>query len=409
MDNKDLKKLLDRCDVFVNANEQDKLTFYFFFNTIQKDFELRNYELEKIIEKIMKNSNKYNSYHTIFSLLYEYDYQIKKLIGSPNFDMLLQKYNGVQLCLPNLELSQDNSSLSGHIYSKLTNRKNLFRHEISCNEAFDALRVLVRYLTKCKYRMTSISNNTRHIGSRKLEMVMDESFDMDGYKYENYDYDAKEQILNAKIFKLLLENNKYEEKDFVDLLTFFYCREDMLRLEIIKQLKPELLTLNLTQLIKIIFYGRRLALQFVIDNIPDQFKQIVDQYNPFNIELLKEHGKSSEDKVIRYIDDIWNGWNWYNDECDKPHIGSNDFDKVFEIIKANSTHALDNDTIKLWLKIVLKHDEGYFIKKDKLMSILSLDLNTKAGIIQAVEMVGYSSVWTMLKEQNSDVLKMLLE
>lgn len=408
MNNKELKKLLDECDVFVNANQQDKLTFYFFFNTIQKDFELSNYDLEKLIEKIMKNSNKYTSYYTIFYSLYEYDYQIKKLIGSPNFDMLLQKYNGVQLCLPTLELSQDKSSLSSHIYSKLTGRKNLFRNEISCNEAFNALRVLVMYLSKCTDRMTSISNNTRYVGPRRLEMVMDESFDMDGYKYEKYNND-KEQILNAKIFILLLKNNKYEDTDFVDMLTFFYCRQDMLRLEIIKQIKPELLTLNLTQLIKIIFYGRSLVLQFVIDNIPDQFKQIIDQYNPFNIELLKEHGKSREDKVIRYIDDIWNGWNWYNDECDKPHVGSNDFDKVFEIMKTNSTHALDNDTIKLWLRIVLKHDEGYFIEKDKLMSMLSLDLSTKAGIVQAVEMVGYPSIWTILKEENSDVLKILLE
>jgi hypothetical protein len=405
-----LTKVLEKYASFVNANVDDKVVIYNFFDTIMKDFDTSYYELEKIIKNFLENPSKYISYYSIFNELYEYGHKIESLSSDlDKFEKLLIKYNNVALVLP-FEVSSYKYYFSSYIYQKITKRDRFLKNDTSCNNIFKMLKVIVKYLPKCTDTLISNRNDTHYVGPKLYNQVVDDDFDFDIDSFEHNYSISSEDILKAKTFKLLIENSVYNEDTFSNLLSFLYFRQDMLGLEIIKNLRPELLSINLVQLIKIVFYGRHLVLQFVLDNLFDQFKQLTEQYNIYNIALLKDHGKKKRDMVIEYIDDIWNGWSWHNDEHEKPHVSHSDFDKVFELISSNSTCIFDRDLIKLWLKIVLKHDEGrYFIKKDKLILMLSLNISTKEGIKEMVDTIGYSSTWIMLQECNSDVLKLLLE
>jgi hypothetical protein len=408
MDQETLVILLNKYTPFVDANLDDKVIICDFFDTIMIDFETSNYELEKIIKRFLETPSKYTSYYIIFTELYEYGTRIESLSSNlDKLEKLLIKYNNVSLDLP-FEVSSYKYSFSSYIYDKITKRDIFFGNDLNCNIVFAMLKVIVRYLPKCTDIVISNSNDTREVNEQLYIQIMDDSFDICSFK-SNYVI-SSDDILKIKTFKLLIENNVYNEDTFSNLLSFLYFRQDMLRLAIIKELRPELLSINLVQLIKIIFYGRHLVLQFILDNLFDQFKQLTEQYNLYNIALLKDHGKNKRDMIIEYIDDIWNGWNWHNDEHEKPYISYNDFDKVFELMSSNSTCIFNKDLIKLWLKIVVVHDNGYyFIEKDKLLLMLRLNISTKDGIKEMVDAIGYPATWIMLQKGNSNVLKLLLE
>jgi hypothetical protein len=411
-----LIRALEQYDIFTNASQRTQLIFYNFFNTLKIDFNMCNYNIVRIVEYIFKKASEYTSYSTIFSLILDFDSKIKIFIKSPNFENLLQKYNDVQLHLPIFDFNKQNSSLSSYIFYKLTESKSsIFYETITYNDIFETLSIVIKHGKNDKFSsdiqtVISIVNNdgTNTVGM--LDIIMDDNFDINSYNTTFSERNRQIRILKNKIFKLLIQYKNYTKECFSTLLTFLYCRQDMLNLEIIKRLRPEMLSVNLTQLIKIIFYGRDLALQFVIDNVPNEFNQIVEQYNPYDIELLKIHGKTNNDKRLYILEDIWNHWNWGNDEGDKTIIGYCNHNNVIEIMKKYSNHDLENnnDVIIKWLKIVALRDNVYFIETDKLINMLKLDLTTKDGIIKAVELIGHALTWRIIREKSDDMLKLLL-
>jgi hypothetical protein len=90
-------------------------------------------------------------------------------------------------------------------------------------------------------------------------------------------------------------------------LNYLYFVEDLPRLEIIKLYRPDLLTIKLPQLIKILFYGADTTLQFIIDNCTKQLESILEKSNPLGLSVLD----GTYDKIDIY-EDFWNVWDRYN-------------------------------------------------------------------------------------------------
>jgi hypothetical protein len=291
-----------------------------------------------------------------------------------------------------------------------------------------------------------IRNCAAHLllDTNKLKIILDDAFDIDNYdKFkkktqtssvnksgeettdneksqpavgeEEYfcSYDSiKYEIFSLKLFGLHLTNNNDLKipSDFCEILSFLLVRQDMLRLEIIRALRPDLLSINLTTLIMIVFYGRAESLQFVIDHMRDHFLTIITSNNPYDISQLQ----SAEDEKyydFNSIEDIWDGHNWYNDLGERPIIGTTDFDKTFDILNSFST---DYPTVKfgekeilMWLETGVV--ERYFIKREKLLTLLKSDLTTRDGIKRFIEVVGLQTAWSILRSKDADTLAILLQ
>lgn len=406
------QKLLNNNELFSSLNESDKEQTINFFNTIQSDFDLGDsgYTLEKVANTILAKPNKYTSYSSVFSVIYGFG--IKMHTNDEEFEALIKKYSHVCLDLP-FETSISKCSLANYIYRHLTDRSKFMRNNMSCVDVFNMLKIVVKYLPKTTGLLMTNSNQMDLHSLEFFDKVMADDFesvdvneDEDDNLSDKFSTMCDNNMLNMKIFKLLLENSAYSENDFDKLLTFLYCRDDTLRLQIIKKIRPSLLSVNIDQLSKIIFYGRSDILQFIIDNIPDQFNQITQNNNPYDIE--------SCNTKIDYIKDIWDGWSWYNDECDKPCIGCNEFNKVQKLMSENSSCVMTDDIIKSWLKFIIgcsrRYDcTYYFVDKSELISMLSLKYETKDDIKQMVNIVGSKIAWDILKKRDDSILQLLLE
>ncbi len=112
-----------------------------------------------------------------------------------------------------------------------------------------------------------------------------------------------ESLFYLEIYSLLLQNDIYNQDDIYHFISLLYYRSDIIRLTILLNIKPKLLTLSLEQLIKIIFYGRSDVLQFIINNMKDQLISLISIYNPYDLSLLK-------DTKILFTKDIWNNNSW---------------------------------------------------------------------------------------------------
>lgn len=409
-----ITQFLFKHETFILTTDENKLTIQTFFETINNDFNLPSYKIEEIIEKFLKKPNNSLSYYTIFTIIYKHEQTFESLMDSNKLKNLLNKYNNVTLNLP-FETSAQAASLANYLCNNLIKKKSdNFVHSMNSNDMFNMLKIIIPYSTVHVKQLISNSNMFDLFGEEYYDQIINDNFNIQPYVQSDIEPDqwkmlTENDILLAKVFKLLIQTFDNKENNIDQLLTFLYCRQDIVRLNIIKQFRPELLSVNMIQLIKIIFYGRNKSLQFVIDNVPNQFKQITEEHNVFDILLL------SDDTKINYIKDIWNGLNWYNDECEKPHIGNSDFDKVFELMRLNTTEntvsIFDNTVIRLWLKERVLHytdHHAYFIEKTKLMSMLNLDMTTKEGIIYAIDTIGHESVWRILAKKGSGILKVLL-
>jgi len=407
------QQLLNDNKLFNSLNEDEKTQVMNFFVTLKHDFNLddNGYFTEKIVNSVLGEPSEYTSYSSVFSQIY---HSIEKIENFEKFEELLIKYKNVRLDLP-FKTSAGKSNLATHLYTKLTSRDVFSRgSKLTCEERLDILKIIVTHLPKSTSMLISNSNAMDLISLDHFDLVMNDDFKMpeitedmdDGMDDYNNGIcqDAMEVI---KIFKLLIKNEVYDETKFDKLLTFLYCRCDMMRLEIIKKLKPSLLSINTDQLSKIIFYGRSNALQFVIDNLLDQFNQITSENNPYDILACGTK--------IDYIHDIWNNWSWHNDECDKPCIGHGDFDEVCKLMSEHSTCVMSDDITQSWLKKIIgiemsRRKEGlhYFVEKSILISMLSLKHESKDDVKRMVEIVGYDTAWNILKKCNSSILQLLL-
>lgn len=397
-------ELFSNNEKYTRLTNAEQMTVHNFLCDLHKDLNIPTYKLDDIVKQLLSEKSKYISYYSIINDAYKYSNLERITNDLEKLEALLVKYNGVNIELP-FEVSESEKKykfrLPEYIYNNIT-RIGIERNTIT-NDTIKILKIVIKHLSKRTSKLISNSNNMRCANSLNVEELIKDDFNIEETKKK---YDSEDLVL-LKIFQLLIENNVYDIDKFPKLLSFLYFRGDLTRLEIIKRFRPELLTINLSQLIKIIFYGRYKVLQFILNNIPDQFQQLVQAHNPYDITLLK-------DSRIHYVHDIWDGLSWHNDEHEKPYIGTNKFDKVSELMKENSNCIFSNEHIKSWLQIVSDCEEysqesHYFVDKNKLISMLNLDSNTKNGIKQLVDAIGLDATWNIIKEKESDVLALLLE
>ena len=75
-------------------------------------------------------------------------------------------------------------------------------------------------------------------------------------------------------------------------------------------MKFELLDINIEQLQKIIHYGRLQIFEFLLETISHKIFNILKNSNPFDF----------SNSTFDYIDDIWDGNFWYENEYTKKII-----------------------------------------------------------------------------------------
>ena len=413
--------LINGLDIYKDLNNLNK--FKKFFLNFNKDFSkfISVYGIrEKIYYLLKKESyNKKINYNDLLKHEYLTCNYIKNilLLSDDEICYLINKYNNISLnddILPldpitNLSIDSSNKfNLSNDIISFLSNSID--------NESvvkFKILEILIKKISNTDFIIRNIINDlklydltdelikkTHDKITSKIEININELMS-DDLISEEYSLAI---IINIIIFKLIIENHNTLDCDI--MLTKIYCSSNILLLEMIQILKPELLDINLLQLQKIIYYGRYKVFLFLMENIPWKIMDILSQSNPFNLEQTK----------ISYIDDLWNFKRWHNDEFEKPIIGENDFnhEKLIEyilmiVVEKNYTHVCWTDEIKkYWINLSIDYKKNrnnqstlYFIDYDKLLKIfnLSFDFTSKESIKSHIEIFGRKTTWEYLSHK----------
>ena len=207
------------------------------------------------------------------------------------------------------------------------------------------------------------------------------------------------------MIKLLIMFNIYN--DFSKILTNLYCCSGSTRLKILDMimvLKPELINLDLTQLKKIIVYGRLKVFDFLFLNVPWLILNLLKDSDPFDL----------SDIELDYTDDIYSGSFYYEKELERTIIGCEDFqhEKLINAImtiglEKNYQHIQWTDKTRIyWLKLALEYaidnttlSKEYFIQYDKLLEIYNLvvDFTNKESIYKHIQLVGKKETWDLIK------------
>jgi len=396
-----LKKYFSKYEKYNLATETEQNYIHTFFESLQNDFEIDDFCMENMIEETF-NRNMNVTYFHLFSRIFKFDLNKFKTIA--NSQTLFSKYQNLSIYFFSEERTNEytkTQSLAKYYYDVLTKEKpNYFITEldISFNEKFTIIKNIIEYM--------SININLGELISISISSKISLSLDKIGDIFEHIlndeyaidSHHSPDELFNLKVFKLLIENNSCSENNLEKLLTFLYCRQDIVRLQIIKLYSPNLLDINLVQLIKITFYGRHLSLQFVLDNLLDKFNSITNEHNIYDIRLLNYN------ESICVQRDIFK----YTNKQEAPVIGTKNFEKVFELINSHTPCRFDKTIIESWLKTILHNEEYYFINKEDLLAVLNLNLKTKENIKNAVQMLGSNIIWNILRSENSDVLDILL-
>ena len=206
-------------------------------------------------------------------------------------------------------------------------------------------------------------------------------------------------LKRAFIYRLLDEDYQlcYKILEFLDYkldkkeLNVLYCREEITILEKIE------LEVNDELLQKALIYGRKKVLELL------DTKGLLEKHsNPFLLDKVD---------YFNSVDDIWYGWSWGNDECERNVIREDDIDHegCFDICK--KYFRLEQEHFEKWFKISDYSSNSYgpsmyeitdfFINED--------DFKTKKSIIHLIEKYGKDNIWKILKKKSSNILDVILE
>ena len=171
-------------------------------------------------------------------------------------------------------------------------------------------------------------------------------------------------------------------------LMVLYCREEMKFLEKIE------LTIDDELLQKALVYGRKNVIELL-----DKRGLLEKHSNPFALDKIDG---------IDFVEEIWYGWSWGNDECDRDIIGQNKLKRCFEICK--KYFEIKEEYFDKWFEMSNQRDyyspsysmiSSYFIKPD--------DLKSKTKIIGLVNKFGKHTIWNIIKKEGVCMLDILLE
>jgi len=219
--------------------------------------------------------------------------------------------------------------------------------------------------------------------------ITDLDYSVEQYSLE-YEYNKSRFIKSKSLAKFVLSVLDHSTVDFHSL-KLLYCRGDVGMLgEIEHKTTSELLQWAL-------IYGRNEVLSWCFDN--DRIKGLS---NPFKLSILIENSPNS-------VDDIWNGWNWFNDECDKPFIGEHNWEKCFNIL-FECGYNLDG-CFKQWLNLSQSRNNGYQPHIESLLKFFMTEPQhwTREQLVQNIERFGKRNIWDVVRKQcNADFLDLVV-
>jgi hypothetical protein len=234
--------------------------------------------------------------------------------------------------------------------------KNLYKSK------FDLAEFIWNKLIKC--------SKTQEITfEQKLKLIPYISNLKSEFIYRLFDNDYQ---LCYKILEFL--DYKLDKKE----LNVLYCREEIMILEKIE------LEVNVELLQKALIYGRKKVIE-LLDN-----KGLLEKHsNPFLLDKVN---------YFNSVDDIWYGWSWGNDECDREIIREDDIDHkgCFDICKKYFT--LEHEHFSIWLKMSDYSSNSYGLSMYEITDFFINDDNfkTKKSIINLIEKYGKDNIWKIL-------------
>ena len=367
--------ILNKYPTFAAKSEVDKADITIWLSEFLSDFKLGSYDEKKVYECLFAKSPTYVTISSLLPLMF-----VKKREDLPsNLEYLLKKYKRMKLPEA-LHGSSSLFTLAESLYSRLfEDRYTSAMSEDNFQNMLPEITLIVQNLPKKNYFLKSALLD---IGS-------------------HYYADDKREKMMLKLFTLMVKNNIYNKSQFSDILTLLYCRSTILLLQILAEHDTSLFIVTPVLLSKIVFYGRDQTLAFLIENARDQLNAAIIEQNP-----LVRHNPYDMSNFY-FVNDIWGGNSWGNDECDRENMIQPNFEETFALL--DSLHyehvQLTNELTLKWFNL----SRGYSIDDDYLLSKLNVNVElSKAGIENMIAVIGLQNTWEIIKREGSRVLTVLL-
>lgn len=416
-DKKEIIDLISLCDIYKDNENLIKID-NFICELYEDLIPFSNvWDIKILIKKFFTKNNKQLiiSYYILFNEIFTFglfNNTLEKYINFLEitdfelFEKIINKYSNVKLTdksIPiepttNIILSADNFNLSNILISRIINNIcSPFGKEnnIIKNLSLDKLKFLFSNITKNNSYLKNILINNEYpnnTSSKIKELIVKTQIDFNNIT-------SKELIFVFS--KLLVENNVFD--NFYEILNIAYCRSALSFIEIIVELRFDLLDIDLPMLKDIIYYGRFEVFEKIYWHIPWKILSILEANNPFDL----------TDCNCDYTEDINGGSHWGNNEYERKIIGKKKHKELFNMIisiveEKNYSNVVLTDEIKSqWIKMAITNDSYenisqdsiYFVNYKELKEIFGyeFDFKSKESVSKHIKLFGKSHTWEIIK------------
>lgn len=421
-----IKSLIDKLPIYSDKSKLFLLDnfigeLYDDFHSLIPDYKFKEYIEYVLTEKDKPEILSFRKLFKIDSVLPDLIFDDLIEIKDDNiFNNIIDKYSSIYINnkdipldpLTNLTLSNDEFNISELILKYILKKfcdfsKNIYIvNQNRLEKIISHLPKSNNYFTSIIYTLNLKRYRNHEVLSVYIKNNISEKTCIDIEKIENEKKNNFLELYLCVLFKILIEHDKFE--DFGEILNILYCCSLLDLLEMINLIKPELISLDLVGLKKIIYYGRLKVFEFLFFNIPYVILDLLSKFNPLDI---------SNSDEFSYTEDIWNGTIWYERESDKRIIGSRKHKELIQLIMSicaekNYSHVIFTEDIKKnWINLALEYnleknfqDSSYFISYDKLLEMfqLSFDITNKDSIQIHIKMFGKNATWNWIKETGDE-------
>lgn len=427
-----LLSMINKLPIYTDVSKLE--IFDNFIDELYKDFNqlIPDFKFKEIIKYLLepKNTPCTFSFYKLLdihmnSILCETF--ITNLIEIENDDIfynIIKKYSNIYISSKDIQLDPsinlspclDEFNISETIFKYILKvNQDVFSKNIYITN-YDRLEKIIEYLPISNYYFRNIlyqlnfqnssSFRKKYILTKYIENNITIKTKINIENILNEQKDNFSELYKYILIKILIEKNKFE--DFNEIINIMYNCSYIDLLNIINVIRPELISLNLIGLKKIIYYGRLKVFEFLFENIPYIILDLLSKSNPFDITDLED---------ISYTEDIWDSKIWYERESEKVIIGRKQHKELIDLIlkicaEKNYNHVIWTDEIKkYWISLALQYkleinyqDSEYFIQYEKLLEIFNLkfELNNKESIQTHIKMFGKKSTWNWIKESSDE-------
>lgn len=429
---KEIIELIKKLDIYNDKN--NLMLIDEFISELYEDLNTicSNYQFVDFIKKLFTQNDYENtlSYDIIFNQLFTlgsmfYDSLDSYInffeLNNEQLTKILVKYSNIKLTDKNIPLdsktkiilSDKNFNLSNVIIRKLINT--------ICSSHYNKIIESLNKITQSKFELILefTEKTNKYLKCLLYEYKHNIKFDKDNFSlpkiYDELinkieinfmDYIKSTNHILFILIKLLITNNVFN--DFNEILDIIYSRSNIPVITLISILRPELLDINLSQLKKIIYYGRYDVFELLYFHIPYKILPILKESNPLDFRGIE----------INYSDDIHGGSNWGNDENDRSIVGKKNHNSLIGLIfgiagEKKYTHICWTDEIKKhWINCAIEYkkyshvsqDDAYFISYNELVEMIGLkfDFTNKESIKEHINLFGRENTWDLIKSTSDD-------